>query len=857
MRVAVVATAICLSIVGVAEAQSAKAAIKMSTNIPTQALGPALKAFAQERDLQVLYLSQTVRGVRTGGASGELTIDEALTQLLSGTGLVYRYLDDKAVTILPAGPETGPLPVPGDDSDGEGSASKEGKKSSSGGFHADQVDQGGNTAPSAVGTNASSLQDQGVKLEEIIVTAQKRNERLIDVPQSVTALSSEDLTKLGATQFRDFADTVPGLSFQTFGAGFTQVTLRGVTTGSDVGQAVAVYVDEVPYGSSTAYAQAGQTALDVGLFDLDRIEVLRGPQGTLYGASSMGGLLKYVTKRPDASVFTGEAQSGVSGTKDGGVSYNFAGAVNLPLVSEMLAVRASAYQSHDGGYIDNVTRRANDVNRSDIYGGRIDALLTPTDKLVFRLTGFLQNIARDGEASADYAFNGTPLFGRLNQGRPFAEPFHQQFRLVSGTLTYDMGIATLTSISSYQNAQTRIFYDVTPAFLFFANLLGSNPPYTAIGNPVDIGLHKFTQELRLAGPSNRAMEWLVGGFYTHEDTSNVQSLDLMKPSGGLAPNNLFTYTGPSNYEEGAVFADLTYHFTPQFDMTGGVRVAHDHQSFEQIGGGLFGSSSPLNHSSESVTTWLSNARYHFNEHTMGYVRFATGYRPGGPNFLANDPMTGRPIASSTFGSDHLKSYEGGIKFETEHARYSADLAGYYIDWTDIQVTATRGSFSVLTNIPGGAKIKGAEILLRARPAAGLSLSAAVAYQDARISEDDADLGATDGERLPAVPQVTATGSADYLWGARYQPSLGATIRYVSNRDAAFAEASGRPQYYLPAYSAVDLRAGGQFGPLITRLYVRNLFNQDGQISALFTQFQTARVAVLQPRTIGIELSTQF
>ena len=803
-------------------------------DIKPQSLASALNAFALQSHQQILFTPEITKGKTTQGAHGALTSDAALRQLLVGTGLSSSKSADGMVLVTQA--------------DAKGASATSDPPIAPNGAPKDAIQ----TTPPR-----SSRDDRAAILEEVVVTAQKREERLLDTPLSVSVVSSEALAQLGATQFRDFADTVPGLSFQTFGAGFTQVTLRGVTTGSDVGQAVAIYVDEVPYGSSTAYAQAGQTALDVGLFDLNRIEVLRGPQGTLYGASSMGGLLKYVTKRPDASNWSSEVQSGVSGTDNGGVNYNVAGSVNMPLVSSTLGLRASAYESHDGGYIDNVVRDKTNVNRSNIYGGRLDFLLTPTDQLSFRITGFLQNISRDGEATGDYAYDGLPLYGRLNQARPFAEPFEQQFRLVSGTVSYEFGPATLTSISSYQNAATQIFYDVSPAFLGLANLYGSDPPYAGVGNPVDISLHKFTQEVRLAGQSNRPLEWLLGGFYTHEDTTNVQALELLKPSGVLAPNNLYNYSGPSTYQEGAAFADLTYHIVPQFDLTGGVRIARDHQSFEQIGGGLFGSSSPTNHSSESVTTWLANARYHFNEHAMAYVRFATGYRPGGPNFLANDPTTGRPIAASTFGADHLKSYESGFKIESSDGHYSADVAGYYIDWTNIQVTAVRDGFAVLTNIPGGAKIKGTELLLNARPIEGFSLSGAFAYQDARISQADTDLGATDGERLPTVPQVTATGSADYLWHVLHEPSVGATIRYVSNRDAAFSESTSRPEYFLPAYSAVDLRGGLKFGSLTTQLFVRNLFNQDGQISALFTQFATARVAVVQPRTVGVELTAQF
>ena len=176
-------------------------------------------------------------------------------------------------------------------------------------------------------------------IDEIIVTAQKREERLIDVPQSVSVLSMEDLSKIGATQFRDFADTVPGLSFSTAGAGLTQISLRGVTVGLDIGATTAIYVDDVPYGSSTAFALRAQFGLDAALFDLDRIEVMRGPQGTLYGASAMGGLVRYVTRPPDASLSAIDVRYGLSSTQDGGASHNGSITVNQPIVTGKAAMR--------------------------------------------------------------------------------------------------------------------------------------------------------------------------------------------------------------------------------------------------------------------------------------------------------------------------------------------------------------------------------------------------------------------------------------------------------------------------------------------------------------------------------------
>ena len=237
------------------------------------------------------------------------------------------------------------------------------------------------------------------ELEEIIVTAQKQEQKLSETPLSVTALSAKDLNALGATQFRDFANTVPGLQFSTTGVGSTQVNLRGITSGDNVSPTVGIYVDEVPYGSSTAFAGGAQLALDVGLFDLSRVEVLRGPQGTLYGASTMGGLLKYVTTVPNLHDFGGTARAGLSTTEHGGVSYDAAAAVNLPFASDKAAARVSGFYSHDGGYVDNIALNKDDVNQSDVYGGRGDVLFQPTDQLSIRLTAYSQDITRDGRST--------------------------------------------------------------------------------------------------------------------------------------------------------------------------------------------------------------------------------------------------------------------------------------------------------------------------------------------------------------------------------------------------------------------------------------------------------------------------
>ena len=693
---------------------------------------------------------------------------------------------------------------------------------------------------------------------EVVVTAQKREERLLDTPQSVTVLSADDLAKVNATQFRDFATMVPALSFTTQGAGQTQISLRGVTTGNDVGPTVGVYVDEVPYGSSSAFANAASLALDVGLFDVERIEVLRGPQGTLYGASTMGGLVKYVSKRPSLADLGGAAQASLSNTRGGGIGYNAAAALNIPIARDKAALRASGFYSRDGGYIDNRAMGQKEVNRARIHGGRLDLLLTPTEALTVRISGYLQNVARDGSAMADFTMAGKPVDGGLDQRRLYAEPFDQKFRLVAGTVSYDFGGAALTSISSYQTARVSYRSDLSA---FYVPLFGSiGLPFSAIAIDQNRDLDKFTQEIRLSSAGKRTIEWAIGGFYTHEKSGNRQHLVSRNPAGQPSAINLATLSIPTRYEEYAAFGDLTWHLTDRFDVSGGLRYAANRQRYRQDGSGLLGTSIPALASKDDVVTWLANARYKFGDRATAYLRYATGYRPGGPNFVVNDPATGLPTGPATFESDSLKSYEAGFKAETRDRSFAIDASAYRIDWSNIQIITARAGSTIIANA-GRARIDGAELTMTARPSSTVTVSGAFAYQNARLAEADAALGGAKGERLPNVPRFTAAIHADYrLTGSPIRPALGATLRFVSDRRASFGGSASFPQYTLPDYATIDLRAGASFGPVDAQIFVRNLLDERGQLSAvtlLSLLGGPAQVAVLQPRTIGISASTRF
>lgn len=818
---------------------------EVAFNIPSQPLDAALIEFSRQADVQLAISAASLERIQSPGLNGTLAAGTALTRLLSQTSLAF-YTVGSTVTVAPAA-------------------------ANSATDHPTRLAQtapatNAPALPTSGGQSSFSTSDQSADtslkgLQEVLVTAQKRQERLIDVPQSVSVLSSDTIAELGAVQFRDFASSVPGLSFKTGGAGYNQISLRGVTTGTEASPTVGIYVDEVPFGSSTAFAFAARFALDMGLFDVDRIEVLRGPQGTLYGASSMGGLLKYVTKQPDTKNFTADIQSGISDTHDGGVNYNASIVVNAPVISDTVAVRASLFESHDGGFIDNVELGQNDINRSNVYGGRASLLITPTESLSINISGFLQNISRKGESTADYDFTGVPLSGELNQVRGFAEQFDQKFRVASGTIVYDFDWAKLTSITSYQTVKSAWVDDLSGQFVPLLSSIGLGS-YGAVADAIALNTDKTTQELRLSSKETGLLEWVLGGFYTHETSCDCEDFLTKDLADSVVPNDLLNFALPTKFKEYAVFGDLTWHLTSQFEVTGGLRDAHNSQVFTQNATGAFGAVSPTIRSSENVLNYLGNASYHFSDHATAYLRYATGYRPGGPSIVERDPVTGAPSGPATFGADKLKSYEVGLKAETFDRRYGIELATYYIDWANIQLSTTVGSFGTFTNASGPAHIQGSELTLTARPIQGLTTSGAFAFQHAYLVDADPILGAAKGERLPNSPRFTAGLNADYVFiESGLRPTVGGTFQYITDRMASFNESTHFAQYRLPAYTSVDVRSGLVIAaeephPVSLQLYVHNLFDQRGQLAAQ-TQFGKAQVAILQPRTIGISAITHF
>lgn len=730
-----------------------------------------------------------------------------------------------------------------------------------------------NTGQAAAGQPQDAQSQVQTDNENIVITATKRPQVLLDVPQAVSVVSGATLEAQHATNFQDYLKLVPGLQLNQDTAGEGRLIIRGLNTGG-IASTVSVYVDDTPFGSSSALVNGAVLAADFDTFDLNRIEVLRGPQGTLYGASSLSGVLRFVTNAPSTAGFEARARAGIEAVDEGGVGYNANAMVNVPLGST-LAFRASGNFRKDAGFIDSVgiagSDHAKNINDDRVYGGRASLLFKPTDKIDLRLTAILQNIDADApsliEADSE---NLVPLHGLV--GSQFVPQFSNlHYRVYNATGTFDLGFAHLTSSTSFGKQDQDLRADVTVgASPIVAPFIGPNE----FRQDQQTNLSKFTQELRLTGETSFA-DWLVGGFYTHEKGLILQDLITTQPGTDIEipPPSVLGSTWAhleldSKYKELAGFVDATVHVTDQFDLQVGGRYSKNDQTSHQVTEGLFAGGSADLHgsSSEHVFTYSLAPKVKLNPNTTLYARVAKGFRPGGPNAIAPNA----PADLKSFHSDSTVSWEAGVKAQSGDHRFSLDAAVFHIVWKDIQlatsVTVNGVPFTINTN-GSSAKSDGAELTATARPLRGLDLSANAAYTNARLTADALPAQGFQGDKLPFTPKFTFALNSDYHWqiGSHTQAHVGASWRHLSGQtgdyDAAFVAANGR-QRHVRAYGVVDFNAGVDFGRFDLEAYVKNLGNSRGVTSIAGTGFPifpngAVGTGIVRPRTVGVSLGFKY
>jgi iron complex outermembrane receptor protein len=698
--------------------------------------------------------------------------------------------------------------------------------------------------------------DDGATLEEVVVTASKRTENLRDVAQSVTALGDKTLTREGLSYFSDYVAKVPGLNFIQTSPQYSQLILRGISTGTAAPNAsVATYVDEAPYGFSSPTGIGALMSPNIDAFDMQRIEVLRGPQGTLYGSNALGGLLKYVTKAPNPAAFSGVIEGGLVST-DGETGWDIHGAVNVPL-SDKAALRITAYHVDRPGYIDNPLRGTENTNDFESNGMRAAVLIQATEDLTLRFSGLYQETETGDQGSMDVArVTLKPIYKDLSHARLVDAPGSNTNQLFNFTADWKLGFASLVSSTSYAKTNTDLNFDVSGSytpylFLFFGQLYGA-------ANSGKIEDTKFTHEMRLTSTSDGPLSWQVGGFFTHEEFDNVQSLQPVDMTtqvvvpGVLGP--LADSHESGTYEEIAAFGGLGYKITPTFDVNVGIRLSQIDIDYNQMTAGAFLGPNDFNRkSSEDVFTYSADARWHITDQTMLYARVAKGYQPGGPNRIA--PLVG---ATPSYDAATTLNYEVGLKGRFFDNRVGVEVTAFRIDWDDIQLAAVVGGFYAYSN-GGKASSTGVEWNVDYVPVRGLTLGFNGAYDDAKIEDDTPpSLGGLAGDALPYIPKWSASATVDYEWTLTgdFTGFVGASWRYTGKRESDFTDRTR-----LPSHDVFDLRAGIENNTWTLLAYVKNVSDERVINSILPISFTIPggplEAIVGPPRSYGVTLTARF
>jgi iron complex outermembrane receptor protein len=742
---------------------------------------------------------------------------------------------------------------------------------------------GGASAQQAGGPAASAGNE--TQVGEVVVTANKRAERIQDVASSVSAVSGETLASEQLLDIQDLMGKVPGLSLQqgSYGGISNRIILRGLNTGNS-GATVATVIDDVPLSLSGTISLGGDFGTDIDSYDLKQIEVLRGPQGTLYGATAEGGLIKYVTNPPDPSGYHAGVELGVMNLTHGEAGGSGKGYVNIPLLNGTAAFRASGYYEGSTGWINDQLANAPEANSYSRYGGRASFLWKPTSDFTFRLSAFEQtkrvrnfdDVEVNGPTSAD-PFG---LLNGYNANTFLTQPARSITENVNLNMEYDLHWAKIQSITAYGRLHYVFAADST-FYGYYFPLLGITTP-TTLTQEGEYGTHKVSQEFRLSSePTSRlfghGFDWQMGAFYTSEDSFGLSHYVTRAFPGGALVNTSLSpvspevfYTNlPSAYQEFAAYADGTFHLSSRFDIEAGGRVFHNSEKTSTVeGGALFGF--PIHGLGDQVSSGTSGTfsvapRFHLTPNALLYVRVASGYRPGGP-----DPVVpGGPASLPTqFGSDRTINYEGGFKGTIFDGKLSVDVAGFYIDWSQVQVSANfvaNGAAYPITQNVGSATSTGAEWTLDWIPLRGLHLGATGAYTDAHLTADAPGIYAKSGDPLPYVAKVTSTLSANYEWlvSSDVRAFIGGDWTYVGSRYSDFSYYANLSHVQIPAYHTFDLQAGLHKGGYGLEVYAKNIGDARGITN--YSAQQTivpgipapSTAYLIRPRTVGVRLTADF
>lgn len=668
------------------------------------------------------------------------------------------------------------------------------------------------------------------RLEEIIVTAQRREERLLDVPIAISVIGEHEITKSGVQSITELQYKVPGLSMFEYAPGQTTEQIRGISPILGL-PTVGRYIDEISVNT-----EATAQGLDIRLIDIERVEVLRGPQGTLFGEGSMGGTIRYLTAAPDLKRLQFKFDGSLGEIRSGGENYTANAVLNLPVAADVFGVRLVAGQQKFGGWVDNTLSREKDVNAGDITTLRLKGLWKISDRLSATL------LYQHSESE----FDNQNLSGPMRTvSLALPTPSAQEYDLFNLVLRYDLGFASLVSSSGYIDRGFSSQFDISPLYLPVLSLLGYPPgAFSAVGLLGVTDVSTKAQELRLVSTAQGALRWSVGASY--RDSEVLSGVSTFTTPDAL-PFVLSSVEGHENDSKSwATFGELSYGFTTKLTGTLGLRYFHDNRAKDVVSITL---GSPARNVDESTFTTVNPRAvlmYEASDSATLYASAAKGFRSGGFNAQSEIPNV-----PATYDAEKLWTYELGSKMDAFARRLSLEGAIYWNRWDDIQVQNFPPGTAVVIATTNGGKASGygAEGLLTLRPTKSLTLSMNVGYTN--MQYDSTSLDKHKGDDMDCVPRLTGSASAEYRFRVA---SADATVRLdyqyrdefsITIRNYPF----GSPVKKSDSLRYLNARVSAQLGPWEVGLYGENLTDDYGVVfpatAALVVDTHT------QPRSYGL------
>jgi iron complex outermembrane receptor protein len=751
-------------------------------------------------------------------------------------------------------------------------------------------------AQTAPPTDKASAKETG--LEEIVVTAEKRESTVQKTPISMTAISEAEIQARGLEDFRSVAQETPGISMKTSGPGQTEYEMRGLDATGGFSPTVGFYLDDAPL-TAPAQAAQGKVVVDPDLYDLNRVEVLRGPQGTLYGAGSMGGTIKLVTNAPQLNTFAVTAQSKESGTDGGGFNYGGSAMINLPITQDVAAVRFVGTYKYTSGWIDRVvlnpfpletngglTRgnvlgapvqaRYSDVNWEELEGGRVSLLLKLGDNLTIQAGLMHQKISTGGPFTID-----DPPGNVYAHYQPFdiAEPLEDNFSLYTLTIKYHFDFADLTSATAKWNRHDEQTQDISETIQSLLGIPSFYPPVGIGGGSqeeTDFS-DQASEELRLASNGDGRFQWIGGAFFSdfNSNTTSLSNYAGLQPVFGTT--DLISIGEPITVTQRALFGEASYKVIDQLKATLGLRYYSYSSTEEAINGGIAsiaggpGTVLEFGRADNKGFNPKVNLAYTATDDVLLYTTAAKGFRPGGPNTPVplsgpaqcltgpgNLQSLGLNSAPNQFNPDTVWSYEVGEKARALGNTFQINSDVYYERWTNVQQLVDPSCGFGFTANAGTASVYGSEIELAANLSDSFTVTQNVGFTHATFDDSVRATNTVKGQKLLDVPDVTTNTSVIYSTPVSdsFKFSARGTYTYVGPmQDITYVRNN------LAGYSLVNARAGLTSDRFSAFLFCDNLTDKMAILTNNVAQTvnipSVNRWVTNQPRTIGIDLQVRY